>query len=109
MSDKLLNELFSRERLWSGLTLPTLSATQNSQACPQQPLKYNDQFYTFQSGLLGNQEFQYHPLSVSREGKLVDQLPVYAGGSSEEDELLHAINVEKVRLAETNRMLGGKY
>lgn len=80
MTDKLLNDLFSRERLWAGLTLPSLSATQNSHSCANPPFRYNDQFYNMRSGLLGNQEFRYHSLNHEREGRgqLVEQLDVYS-------------------------------
>lgn len=153
MTDKLLNDLFSRERLWAGLALPTLSEKQNPQSCvfnDKSPLRYNDQFYNMRSGLLGNQEFRYHSLNHAREGQgqLVDQLPLYRGeyvssepvrapvleeeeergerkkvedqpdidigelggggvGGGDLDDLMHALNFEKQRVAKLNAMYGG--
>lgn len=81
MTDKLINDLFARNRLWSGIAQPSLTSSQNPQGCledAQSRFKYNDQFYNFNSGLLGNQEFKYHSLNAGRQGKLVDQLDVYS-------------------------------
>lgn len=72
MTDKMLNELFSRDRMWSGFAMPTLSTSQSTQVA-QAPsrLRYEDRFGAYQS-VMGNHHFQNYSLNAPRQGSIID-------------------------------------
>lgn len=78
MTDKWLDDLFARNRLFN---LPTLSSTQKNENCSDNEKSGNNwgNWFNGSNGSNGSDrsDFQYYPSNITRNGQLVDQLEVY--------------------------------